>query len=515
MARTPWGATEFLDTLATEATRSNYRSGLKLYFTITTRKKIPKRDYERQLNEISINYFKTNPNYEKDLVNFHKELKKNYAPKTVELRMLPIRGLFEFNEIKINNAILTKLNGRKTVEPISEEKVPRREEVKLILQHLPLHMKSYALFLLSGGLRPGEPLTLELTDLEQEEDLTKVYLKSRGTKSGRKRWSYISPEATQVYRLWLDSRDQFIELTANAIPSKTKQEKYLEKSREKVFPFSYNTANKVWVTAVKKAGLLERDEETGRVTIRLHNLRKYFSTRGKWSDKDIPDFLQGHISGVRAVYNRYDQAEQAVKEAYLKAVPSLTIEEYADTGKVEELESIIAENKQQSLIINDNINFLVSENRQFKERVKALETESRLQQLEFKEKTRQLETQIDNLRQGLMQVTVSGIRVLPSRVMVTGETQLEEYLKQGYEVEAELPPESSKQSVSDEIWETPSGDVLGEGEKVYASINQNGIELRGNPNQLKDIEEELVKLGVTLDKMESEKRYLLHKKGKS
>lgn len=398
MARTTWDATEFLDTLATEATRRNYRSGLKLYFTITTGEELPARNYEPQLNTIAQEYLKNDPDYEKDFVKFHTELKKKYAPKTIGLRLLPIRGLLEINGITIPDTLLKRLNGKKAVEPISEEKVPRREEVKLILQHLPLHMKSYALFLLSGGFRPGEPLTLELNDVELDGDFAKVNLKSRGTKTGRKRWSYISPEATQVYKLWLDSRDRFIESNANAIPSKVKRESYLEKSRDKVFPFSYNTANKVWVTAVKKSGLLKRDGETGRATIRLHNLRKYFSTRGKWSDRDIPDFLQGHISGVRAVYNRYDQAEEVVKEAYLKAVPSLTIEEYADTGKVEELESLLAENKQESSLMGKNVNYLVSENRELKDRVRSLEQESRLLKLELDSNMRKLESQIDEIR---------------------------------------------------------------------------------------------------------------------
>ena len=353
-------------------------------------------------------------------------------------------------------------------------------------------MKTYTLFLLSGGFRPGEPLTLELNDVELEVDLTKVNLKSRGTKTGRKRWSYISPEATQVYHLWLDSRDQFIESTANAIPSAVKREDYLEKSRDKVFPFTYNTANKVWVTAVKKAGLLDRDSSTGRVTIRLHNLRKYFSTRGKWSDRDIPDFLQGHISGVRAVYNRYDQAEEVVKEAYLKAIPSLTIEEYADTGKVEELESILAENKQQSVITNDNINFLVSENRQFNERVRILETESRLLKLELKDKTRQFEAQIDDLRQDLMQITSSGLKILPSSIVVWGESQLEKYMKLGYEVEEELQPEHAR--------------------VVYGVIDNKGILEMSGAIATKDIKRDVVNLGVSEDNIVVRKQYLLKKK---
>lgn len=395
MARTSWDATEFLDTLATDATRSNYRSGLKLYFSIITGIELPSRNYEPQLNTIAKEYLKNDPDYEKDYAKFHAELKKKkYAPKTIRLRLQPIRGLLEINGITIPDTLLKRLNGKKAVESISEEKVPRREEVKLILQHLPLHMKSFALFLLSGGFRAGEALSLQFNDIELDGDLTKVKLKAKGTKMGRKRWSYVSPEATQVYRLWLDSREQFIESNAKAMLSEDSREGYFEKSKDKVFPFSYNTANKVWVNAVKKAGLLVRDAETGRVTIRLHNLRKYFSTRGKWSDSDIPDFFQGHISGVRAVYNRYDQAEDSVREAYLKAIPSLTIEEYADTGKVEELESIIAENKQLSDNTYKNVDYLLTENRLFNDRVKALETDSRLQQLEFKENTRQFETRL-------------------------------------------------------------------------------------------------------------------------
>jgi integrase/uncharacterized coiled-coil protein SlyX len=383
MTRTIWSASEYLDSLATESTRANYKTGLKQYFTYVSGEKLPRRNYEQRLDEISREYFETEQEYDKDYVNFQNQIKKKYAPKTVELRMLAIKGLFEFNEISIPEAILTRLNGRKAVEPVSEEKVPRREEVKLLLQHLPLHMKAYVLFILSGGLRPGEPLDLELDDIEEEHGLTRINLKAKNTKTGHKRWTYITPEATTVYKLWLESREQFIESTAKAIRSNETRKKYLKNSRDKIFPFTYNTANKVWNTAVKQAGLMERDEDTNRVTLRLRNLRKYFSTRGKWSDRDVPDFLQGHIGGVRAVYQRYDQAEQKVHEDYRKAIPSLIIEDYADDSRLEELESKLAENKQKSSEINENLTYLVSENRQLSDRLRSLEQELRLQKIEF------------------------------------------------------------------------------------------------------------------------------------
>ena len=397
LAKTIWSASEFLDSLATESTRASYKTGLKQFFTYVSGENLPSRNYEARLDELSMEYFTGESDFEKDYVSYQNEIKEKYAPKTLELRMLAVRGLFEFNQVEIPKAILTRLNGRKAVEPISEEKVPRKEEVKLILQHLPLHIKTYVLFLLSGGLRPGEPLTLNLDDIDEEDGLTRINLKSSGTKTGRKRWTYVTPEATKSYELWMESRDHFIESTANTLRSEKQRKKYLMDSRHKVFPFTYNTANKVWNTAVRKAGLMERDDETNRVTLRLHNLRKYFSTRGKWSDRDIPDFLQGHIGGVRGVYQRYDQAEKTVREAYLNAVPSLTIEEYADSGKVEELMSKLAENKMQSNQMNENLNYVVNQNKELNEKLRILENELRISKLEHNSKINDVESRLESV----------------------------------------------------------------------------------------------------------------------
>ncbi|MHA1973077.1 MAG: tyrosine-type recombinase/integrase [Candidatus Hodarchaeales archaeon] len=408
MARTVWSASEYLDSLATESTRSNYKTGLKQFFIFISDEKLPRKNFETRLDEISKKYFETEQEYDKDYVNFQNKIKKKYAPKTVELRMLAIRGLFEFNEIQIPEAILTRLNGRKAVEPVSEEKVPRREEVKLILQHLPLHIKTYALFILSGGLRPGEPLDLELDDIEDEDGLTRINLKAKNTKTGQKRWTYITPEANTIYQLWLESRKQFIKTTEKSIKDNDAREKYRKCSINKVFPFTYNTANKVWNTAVKQAGLMKRDDDTNRVTLRLHNLRKYFSTRGKWGDRDIPDFLQGHIGGVRAVYQRYDQATEIVREEYRKAIPSLTIEDYADDSRVEELESKLAENRQKSNELNENISYLVNENRQLNDRLRTIEQELRLQKIEsdngLRNTNEKLQTQIEEMRSILVDI---------------------------------------------------------------------------------------------------------------
>ena len=395
MTQSIWVVSEFLDSLATVATRKNYKSGLKKFFAFISGETFPARGYDPRVDEISLNYFTGDNDYAKDYVAYQNEIKHKYAPKTVGLRMLVVRGLFEFNQIVIPKAILIRVNGRKAVEPISEEKVPSREEMKRILQHLPLHMKSYVLFLLSGGFRPAEPLSLKLCDLEEDGELLKVNIPAKSTKTGRKRWTYITPEARQSLELWSESRERFIESKLQSKTINATRQRYWENSRDKIFPFTYNNANQVWKNALKRAGLFSQDSKTNRVSIRLHNLRKYFSTRGNWNNNDITDFLQGHISGIRAVYARYDQAEQKVKEAYLVAIPSLTIEEYADSGKVEKLESQIAESELKSREMTGDVTYLVRRNRDLTTRIVKLEVHIEEMLPAFRALTHQLEARVE------------------------------------------------------------------------------------------------------------------------
>lgn len=376
---------EFLEQLQTYETKKSYKSALKLYLTYTLNKTLPKRRNLKQLDQLSLTYLTNQPDIEQDYIRFQNHLKTLYAPKTVELRMQALRSYLDTNNISLKPSFLRRVNGRKTIEPISEEKIPTQEELRHILPHLPLHIKTYALFLLCGGMRPGEPLHLTLNDIEEEPPLTKIHLKAKNTKTGRKRWTYLTPEATKYLKAWLESRPQCIQSMSESILSPSRRETFLEKYENRVFPFSYSSARKAWTSALRKAGLDMRDHHTGRLLIRLHNLIKFFSTRGKWVDRDIPDYLQGHIRGVRAVYNRYDQAEHVVREVYLKAVPSLTILELSSGGMYEERVSRVFGERMQWELIEENYSSLLGENRVLRNRLRFVEFESRLLSLELRQ----------------------------------------------------------------------------------------------------------------------------------
>ncbi len=136
----------------------------------------------------------------------------------------------------------------------------------------------------------------------------------------------------------------------------------------------------------------------------------------------------------------------------------------------------------------------------------------------------------DSVDDAIREITRAGITIIPSvesqkkarvelelshgdYVFVNSGAQLAKYLNDGYEWVREVSPEASKDSIEDETWVMPDGRTLSNGEKVYTHVNSDGsIEMRGTPDKLNGIEEELVELGISLDKIDSGPRYLLRKK---
>lgn len=83
---------------------------------------------------------------------------------------------------------------------------------------------------------------------------------------------------------------------------------------QRVFPYTSSSFRTLWKHAVEKVGLYETDPVTNRMTIRSHNLRKFFRTYGKWKNPDVAEALMGHTSGLKAVYARFDQTEEILRE---------------------------------------------------------------------------------------------------------------------------------------------------------------------------------------------------------
>jgi hypothetical protein len=203
---------------------------------------------------------------------------------------------------------------------------------------MPIHARTLTIVLSSSGMRIGEALKLKISDLDLETVPTTIRLRREYTKTKKKRIVFISTEATQVLEEWLNYHPKFLEY------KKLKTTHSVVEGDVRVFPFSAENYRSTWTLALQKADLLDVDKVTGRQTLHPPNLRKFFRTHGKWENPDVAEALMGHTSGLKAIYARFDQAVDILREGYLKAETNLSI--FGSSSKIIELKEKVQEKEE-------------------------------------------------------------------------------------------------------------------------------------------------------------------------
>jgi len=319
-----------------KSTKPIYKSMLKGYFEMVYPQLKEAEDIEAEMRKLTLEYVEDlERDYGEDILAY-RDLIKDKAPKTRSSHFSCIFGYLEQNNLEFPKRWKKNIVGRGSNQAISEEKVPTPDELKRIIYHLPSQARAYVFIMATGGMRPGEALGLNLSDLDLDYVATftgadgkiknvpipKINLRHANTKTKIKRFTFITQEAKREVESFLDYRDEYIErLKRRGI--KGSFQKKIDEGR--IFPFSEQTFSGIWTIAIKKAGLYVKDTVTKRITLRPHNLRKFFETWGNWSNPAVPECLAGHIEGMRKIYQRMDQAERLLVEAYKAAEPNITL----------------------------------------------------------------------------------------------------------------------------------------------------------------------------------------------
>jgi integrase len=278
------------------------------------------------LNQASKKYIeevKKGRDYFKDLINYSSFLNEK-TPKTAFTYLASVKSFLNYflnieltkKQNRILKSRLPKGNRARTIEDDLT-----KEKLKKILEHCDLKGRALFLFLLSSGTRVGECLKLRLNDVNLNYDPPIVYVHGKYTKSGDSYFSFISKEAKESLLEWLKIREEYI----NSALNKGKGiNKIKQKEDDRIFPFSYALAVKMWKRALRKAGLERKDEFTKRRTLHIHMLRKFFMSQAKLViPETIVECLAGHTEYLDEAYRRYTKEELA--EFYKKAEPNLYI----------------------------------------------------------------------------------------------------------------------------------------------------------------------------------------------
>lgn len=237
--------------------------------------------------------------------------------------------------------------------------------LRKILSHGDLKFRALVLTLASSGMRIGEALQIKLDDVDLSKTPAEIIVRGEYTKSGDTRTLFISREAKEVLKEWIKIRDRYLQSAKNRNKGLVEKGEAKEKSTDdnRLFPFSDRNVREMRERALKKAGLWNKDNSTGRSQIRIHALRKFFRSQLALAvPVDIVETLLGHEGYLTEAYRRYTKKQMA--EYYLKGEHLLTI---TQNQPIEEIK------KEVKAEFAEIVEQLVLENKQLKERLNRIE----------------------------------------------------------------------------------------------------------------------------------------------
>jgi integrase len=247
------------------------------------------------------------------------------APHSIKDYLSGVKKWLRFNEVEISNEKLREIIELPRQYAVTKDRIPTLEELRLIVYSCDIRGKALITLLASSGMRVGEALALRVKDLDFTKHPTRIYLRPEITKDRQERWCFISDEATELLKTYLNQRinqkESYIfqgrQQGVKADGTKYMRGKWVNK------PMSYWNADTIFTNALKKAGLYEKDEY-GRDVLHIHCLRKFFFTRmAPILGREITEALMGHKVYLDAAYRRFTIDELA--EHYLRGMDAVTI----------------------------------------------------------------------------------------------------------------------------------------------------------------------------------------------
>jgi len=333
--------TNWLNEFGSKSTYLSYKSHINNYFNFL------EKDPDTYLKDVRLmengDRIKAMDDYEADITSFHHHLDKSgKAPRTVIQTLNCIKIFFRDNRIEFDYAFWKKRYDRGQGGAIlTEDKAPTQEQLRMILQHASTKEKAIFLAMSSSGMRGGEATKVKLNDIKLELIPAEIHIKATMAKNKHPRKAYISQEAVDAIKEWLKIRNEYLIVASRKCNIVRKLDNgetiRITKSANdnRLFPYSSNTVRVMWERLVTKAGMDERCDETRRLLLHPHSLRKYFITQFSKHNKDMAELLAGHKGYLGGAYERTPEEDR--RKAYLEGVNHLLVFSASESKEVASL----------------------------------------------------------------------------------------------------------------------------------------------------------------------------------
>lgn len=319
----------FLDSIDDKPARHRaYKLHLVRYFEKMGIKDVDNyvKDTRAMIPENKIKYLDA---LEKDLKNYWKQLNQEATGKTPYIWLSAIKMFLMHNKTfeldNVYSAMQKNGHGNYTV---TGTKTPTREQLLKIFSYADPESKALFVFQLTSGQRIGQVVntTFHNAGIKYDEEGKKYILPKEllritypTSKPKVKIKTRITPEAKKILQEYLDQRDKFIEIRKKRGEYRRKQD--LDMNR--LFCMNVSTANCMWTTMVKNAGLYELDPDTKKPYFGTHCLRRFFLTH--FGDHEWGDFFAGHITARNIEYRQHSDNEEKLDEEYMKHIGDLNV----------------------------------------------------------------------------------------------------------------------------------------------------------------------------------------------
>jgi len=271
------------------------------------------KDTRRLNNEEKIEYL---DGIERDLRKYWIELNRQTTGKTPYVWLSAIKMFLLMNKtLELDDVYISLQKSGHGNYAITETRTPTREELLRIFSYSNPESKALFMFQLTSGQRIEQVVKTTFDNIDMTKDCPRIYYPTAKQKYWVK--TRITPEAKKILQEYLEQRDKFIETRRKRGEYRRKQK--LDKNS--LFCMHISTANCVWSTMVKNAGLYELDPNTHKPYYGTHCLRRYFLSH--FGDEAWGDFFSGHRTARNREYRKY--SDERLDEEYLKHKDDLNI----------------------------------------------------------------------------------------------------------------------------------------------------------------------------------------------
>ena len=277
--------------------------------------------------------------------------KNSIKPKTIRLWLSVVKGYFSFMGIDVFAEKCKQIVKLPKVRRLKKEALTKEILIKL-LHNLDTKLQTAVLVAVSSGMRVGEITGLTLPDIEFNADPVKINVRAETSKSGEDRETYISKEASEALRDYLQRFFGWREDSTN------KKLQHLRifgrtnriKERDNRLPTPEEQLSeaillqRALIRKIQKVPELNRLARNGRRVIHFHAFREFFYTAvSNVSGSNFAHALMGHHEYLDTYYALSEKQQVSL---YKKCESYLTISDYTKIEK--SLESI--QNKQTDII---------------------------------------------------------------------------------------------------------------------------------------------------------------------